>query len=202
MTPDHSRVPGLGPGEWSDEVRTLLLPTLAPVAAMEGHAPDTEERRPLAILTVFAHAPRLLGPFLPWASALALKGTLPRRDHEVLALRVAWNCRSEFEWGHHVAYARAAGITDDEIARVPLGPDADGWSPGDAALLRAVDELSDGSTIGDETWAVLAARYEPSALVEIPLVVGQYTMLSMVANSCVVELEPGHDPLPAEPRRV
>jgi alkylhydroperoxidase family enzyme len=166
---------------------------------MEGRAPDTEGRRPLAILTVLAHAPRLLGPFLAWASALALEGALPRRDHEILALRAVWNCRSEFEWGHHVAYARAAGITDDEIRRVPFGPEAGGWSTGDSALLGAADDLHRGSTVGDTTWADLQARYEPAALVEIPLVVGQYTMLSMVANTCGVELEPGHDPLPAEP---
>ena len=113
---ESGRVRGLGPVEWSDEVRVLLLPTLGPVAAMEGDAGGSEERRPLAVLTVLAHEPRLLGPFLGWASALALEGALPRRDHELLALRAVWNCRSEFEWGHHAAYARAVGIDDEEIA--------------------------------------------------------------------------------------
>jgi 4-carboxymuconolactone decarboxylase len=207
--PDHvsDRLRGLGPGEWSDEVRALLLPTLGPVAAMEGHgdvgadggADDGGERRPLAVLTYFAHAPRLLGPFLGWASALALEGELPRRDHELLALRAAWNCRSEFEWGHHALYARVAGIDDAEIARVVDGPDAAGWSELETALLRAADELHHDATIHDATWAVLAAHYEPTALVEISLVVGQYTMLSMLTNACGVELEPGHDPLPEPP---
>ena len=192
---ETDRIRGLEPGEWSEEVRALLLPTLGPVAAMEGDA-GSGERRPLAVLTVLAHEPSLLGPFLAWASALALEGELPRHDHELLALRAAWNCRSPFEWGHHAVYARAAGIDDGEIARVVAGPDAPGWSEHDATLIRAADELHRDATIDDATWAVLAASYEPPALVEISLVVGQYTMLSMLTNACGVELEPGHDPLP------
>lgn len=199
---DRPRVRGLGASEWTDEVRALLLPTLGPVAAMEGTpgaGEDGEERKPLAVLTVLAHAPGLLGPFLGWASALALEGTLPRRDHELLALRAAWNCRSPFEWGHHAVYARAAGIPDDEIGRLVHGPDAPGWPEHEAALLRAADQLHARSDVDDATWAVLAARYDEAQLVEIPMIVGQYTMLSMLTNACGVELEPGHDPLPAAP---
>jgi alkylhydroperoxidase family enzyme len=197
------RVPGLAPEEWTDAVRALLMPTLAPVAALEegGHTGDEDagERRPLAVLTVLARSPELLGPFLGWASALALEGRLPRRDHELLALRAAWNCRSPFEWGHHVVYARAAGIDDDEIARVVTGADAPGWTGHEAALLRAADQLHTTATVDDATWAVLAARYDRATLVEIPMIVGQYTMLSMLTNACGVELEPGHDALPPEP---
>jgi alkylhydroperoxidase family enzyme len=201
------RVPGLTPDEWTDAVRALLMPTLAPVAALEeggrpgegGAGEEGVEKRPLAVLTVLAHSPELLAPFLGWASALALEGRLPRRDHELLALRAAWNCRSPFEWGHHVVYARAAGIDEGEIARVVAGPDAPGWSGHEAALLRAADQLNGTATVDDETWAVLAARYDEATLVEIPMIVGQYTMLSMLTNACGVELEPGHDPLPPEP---
>jgi alkylhydroperoxidase family enzyme len=194
------RVPGLSPHEWTDEVRSLLLPTLDPVAALEGRdAGDTEARRPLAVLTVLAHAPELLGPFLGWASALALAGRLPRRDHELLALRAAWNCQSPFEWGHHVVYARATGLSEGQIAGVAEGPDAPGWAEHEVALLRAADELHATAAVADATWEVLAARYDDGQLVEIPMIVGQYTMLSMLTNACGVELEPGHDPLPVEP---
>jgi alkylhydroperoxidase family enzyme len=191
---DVRRLAGLASDEWSDDVRELLLGTLGPVAALEGMADS--ERKPLAILTFLAHAPRLLAPFLGWASALALEGVLPRRDHELLALRAAVNCASEFEWGHHVTYARAAGLDEAEIARVVDGPDAAGWSTADSDLLRAADDLARDATISDAVWETLAARYEPGALVEIALVVGQYTMLSMLANSAGVELEAGHEPLP------
>src|SRR5213595_1387254 len=81
-----------------------LLPLIAPPG-----------REPAKTMAVLARQPHLLSPFLGWAAALALNGVLPKRDHELLALRVASNCKSEFEWVEHVEYARAAGLTEAEI---------------------------------------------------------------------------------------
>jgi 4-carboxymuconolactone decarboxylase len=148
------------------------------------------------MLRAIAHHPRLLEPFLGFAAALA-RGELPRRESELLALRAAWNCRSEFEWGHHALYARAAGLSDAEIASVATGSDAPGWSHADRELLRAADELHASQSIGDATWAALASRWSPAQLVEIAFVVGQYTMLSMVAGALAIPLEDG---LPLLPR--
>ena len=108
---------------------------------------------------------------------------LPKRDHELLALRAASNCNSPFEWTEHSAFARAAGLSDDEIARVAQPVDRTAWSERDAALLTAADELTHTHNMTDGTWAVLAGHYDPPALVEILYVVGQYTMLSMVSNA-------------------
>ena len=83
-------------------------------------------------------------------------------------------------------YARAAGITDSEIVLVMAGPPSAGWTAQEAALLRAADELHATTTISAGTWAVLAGHYSPAALVEIVFVVGQYTMLSMLANAAGV----------------
>ena len=99
-----------------------------------------------------------------------------------------------------MAYARAAGLEDDEIDRIPEGPDAPGWAEADRLLLRAADELHAGQDVSDETWSALEAAYEPAQLVEIPFVVGQYTMLSMVANATGVPVEAGLPLLP-EPAR-
>ena len=194
-----ARIAKLQPDQWDEQVRTLLTPTLGPVAGLEGREAG-EERKPLDILLVLAHDPKVLGPFLAWAAALVFDGALSRRDHELLALRTAANCASDFEWAHHAVYARAAGLDEDEIARVAAGPNAVGWDPADAALLRAADELHVSKTIADATWERLAERLTPAALVEVPWVVGQYTMLSMVANATEVGIHPGEDVLPATRR--
>ncbi|HTL85619.1 MAG TPA: carboxymuconolactone decarboxylase family protein, partial [Acidimicrobiia bacterium] len=56
-------------------------------------------------------------------------------------------------------------------------------SESERALLDAADQLISGFDVSDDTWAVLAAAYDAPALVELLFVVGQYTMLSMVANA-------------------
>jgi alkylhydroperoxidase family enzyme len=162
-----------------DELRNdvaELLPLIAP--------PGREPARTMAVL---ARQPDLLSPFLSWAAALALQGVLSHRDHELLALRVASNCGSTFEWEEHAEYARAAGLADEEIALVARSLDEGAWTGAERALLSAADELGIDCDITDDTWAELTEHYDAPALVEILFVVGQYTMLSMVANAAGID---------------
>ena len=157
--------------------------------------PGWDESTP-NILGTIAHHPTLLEPFLGFAAALASRGVLPKRSAELLALRTAWNCRSSFEWGHHALYAREAGLGDDEIERIAKAPESTHWSAPDRALLRSADELHQQHTLNDDTWAELAGLLSEAQLVELVFVVGQYTMLSMLARATGVPLEPGLPPLP------
>ena len=109
-------------------------------------------------------------------------GTVPR-EHELLALRTVARCESSFEWDEHVAFARRAGISGIEIAALASLDVPGPWSPTDAALIQAADDLTAGRTIAQSTWARLADAYGDAELAEIPFVVGQYTMPSMVANA-------------------
>ncbi len=178
MSASDNRLVPQSPDDWSEHTKGLL-----------GSGGDGA--KPLNILNTIAHHPSLLEPFLGFAATLAVMGTLSRRDSELLALRTAYNCRSDFEWGHHVEYARDAGLSDAEIARVAVGAAADGWNADDRTLLTAADELHARHDVSAETWQALRARFSDAQLVEIPFVVGNYTMLSMVANATGVPLEEG-----------
>ena len=94
------RIPVPEPGELRADAEQLVA-AIAPPG-----------REPAKTMAVLAYQPDLLSPFLGWAAALALNGVLSNRDHELLALRVASDCKSEFEWVEHVEYARAAGLTE------------------------------------------------------------------------------------------
>ena len=169
------RIPVPTTGELRADV-AALLPLIA--------KPDREPARTMAVL---ARQPELLTPFLGWAAALALNGELSHRHHELLALRAACNCGSEFEWVEHVEYAREAGLTDAEIAAVAQPISGGPWSAAERALLRAADELHTDRDVSDATWQELTAHFEQPALVEVLFVVGQYTMLSMVANAAGIQ---------------
>lgn len=179
------RIPVPSPNELRADVAELL-----PLLGRDGREPP----RTMAIL---ARQPDLLAPFVGWAGALALNGTLSNRDHELLAMRAAWNCRSAFEWAEHVGYALAAGITDLEIDAVTQDVSAGQWSDAEAGLLRAADELHRDQDVSDAVWGVLVSAYDTVQLVEILFVVGQYTMLSMVANAAGIETPPGLPAMPA-----
>jgi alkylhydroperoxidase family enzyme len=177
---------------WSDETRKILGATTPASDHPEGQGPPN-------ILYTIAHHPTLLAPFLAFTAALALRGVLPRRDSEILALRASWNCRSAFEWGHHVEYALAAGIPAETIERIPAGPDHGDWIERDRLLLRVADELHRTQQLDDSTYAELKQQYSIAEIVEITFVVGNYTMLSMVANATGVPLEGRLPPFPGLP---
>ena len=71
------------------------------------------------------------------------------------------------------------------------GPDAEGWDPFDATLLRAVDELYKDIFITDKTWNELAERYNTPQIMDLIFTVGNYNMLAMAINSFGVQLEEG-----------
>jgi alkylhydroperoxidase family enzyme len=109
---------------------------------------------------------------------------------------VGWLCGAEYEWGQHVQIARAGGIEDAEITRVTEGPAARGWSPLEAALLRATDELHETQQISDATWEALTAHLDTRQILDLIFTVGQYTLVSMALNSLRVELDPGVEGFP------
>jgi alkylhydroperoxidase family enzyme len=150
---------------------------------------------PPHVFTTLARHRRLFRRWLRFAGALMPGGTLPRAESELMILRVAHNCGSEYEWRHHQRLGRAAGLTAEEVERVRRGPDAEGWSPRQRLLLRAADELHSDRTLSDELWAELRPQLSDAELIELCMLIGHYEMLAMTLNS--LQVEP--DPLPSGP---
>jgi 4-carboxymuconolactone decarboxylase len=134
--------------------------------------------------------------FSAFTSHFVTNYTIPLREKELLILRTAWLSRGQFIWGRHNNTGRKAGLTDEDISRIMDGPGAGGWSPFDAVLLRAADELHLSRFISDTTWNALAQRYSESQLLEVVMIVGNYTLLSMYQNTIGIQLEPGLKRLP------
>jgi 4-carboxymuconolactone decarboxylase len=154
-----------------------LLETLGPAGSLN------------AFTTLVRH-PKLFQRSLPLLSYVLQESTLPPRDRELLILRSAWLCRTEYEWSLHSVSGKQAGLSNREILRITKGPNAKGWSTFDTALLQATDELRKDTCISDSTWAALAKKYSEQQLMDLVFTVGQYTLVSMTLNTFGVELEP------------
>ncbi len=154
---------------------------------------------PYRLHRTLAHSPETLLKWMPWAEHILLSNRLPAREREILILRVAWNARCAYEWGMHAMVARRVGMTEADIAAVVEGPACPHWSPAEAALLRAADELMATNRVSDPTWAVLAAQHPPAALVDLLWLAGQFVTIAWLLNGLAIAPEAGLDPLPAEP---
>lgn len=145
----------------------------------------------LNIFRTMAHAPKALKAFLAWGNyVLSKKNDLPPREREIVILRTGFLCRSGYEWTQHAEIGRRCGLTDDEIERLKTGPGA-GWSPADAALIQASDELHHDHFISTATWATLLAHFSQKQAMDVVFTAGQYTQVSMLLNTFGVQLDEG-----------
>lgn len=164
------------PDDWDEPTRAVLERSSA-------------NGRLLNIFRTLGHHPDLLRRWQVFGNHVLRKQTLPERERELVILRVGWLCRAEYEWSQHVVIGRASGLGDDEIERITRGPDAEGWSAEDAALLRATDELVGDAFISDATWSELSKRWDTRQLMDLVFTVGQYNLVSMALNTLGVQLE-------------
>jgi len=174
----------------------LSQPRVAPLA--DG-ALDDEQREVLApfggrVLNIFrtmARAPKALKRFNLWGGyILSDRNSLASREREILILRTGWLCRSGYEWVQHRRIGLQSGLSQEEIDRIKLGPDAPGWSGADAALMRVADDLVRDFFVSDATWAGLSDLSERQRM-DAVFTVGQYTQVSMFLNSFGVQLDEG-----------
>lgn len=178
----------------------LSEPRIAPLVDNDTFTPEQRAalqgatfpgRAPLNIFRTLARAPEALTGFLSWGSyVLSKKNDLPGREREIVILRTGYNCRSGYEWVQHVEIGKRTGITDAEIAAIKKGADAN-WSPADAALIRACDDLHARQFISNETWAALKAHFSEKQCMDVVFTCGQYTQVSMMLNSFGVQLDEG-----------
>ncbi|MBL7493114.1 carboxymuconolactone decarboxylase family protein [Frankia sp. AgB1.9] len=182
-----ARIEPLPPREWPKEMRQIL-------AALEPPGTPrklTTEGRSKALNTLgtFAHHTTLSRAFYTFNGHLMSTTTLTGRQRELIVLRVAALRKTGYEWLQHTFIARDEGLSDEEIQRIALGPDAPLWDPLDAALLRACDELIGVGKIGDETWAVLADKLDVRQLLDVIFTVGAYETLAYLFASCAIDID-------------
>lgn len=186
MSPEQNppRIPPLPAAERSPEQAELVARTTV------GGRPE------MNIFATLVRHPRLYDRWTRFGNVLLARGLLPARERELAILRTGYLCATPYEWGHHVEIALAAGLTREEVDRVPAGPSHPDWSAHDAAVLKAADELHGDARIGDDTWGRLAAVYDDAQMIELCMVVGQYHLVAFTLNSLGVQREDGVEDLP------
>ncbi len=168
------RITPLPEAEWSEEQHALV----------ERYAPQVRIGNGFRTML---RVPELVEAVLPFVLFTTLDSTLAPRDRALLVLRTAWLAQSEAIWAEQAVLARAAGVTPAELHRVAEGPDAAGWDPFEATLLRLADELYRNSSVRDATWEALAARYDLYNLFDAVMAVNETTLVAMLYNSWGVQ---------------
>lgn len=182
-----SRLDPLPRCEWAPDLAAFVAGFRADVGAGRTEAGRASGAN---LLGTLARHPELTTAFLTFNGHVLYGTTLTPRQRELLVLRVARLRRSDYEWAQHVLLGRAAGLTDEEIARITSGPDAEGWAPLDRLLLIAADELLAEGSLNDGTWQALSGRLDERQVMDVVFTVGTYALVAMALRTFGVEPEP------------
>jgi AhpD family alkylhydroperoxidase len=125
--------------------------------------------------------------WLLFAAGLMPGGRLPRADTELVILRVSHLTDCPYEAAHHRPMGLRAGLDQAQIDAVTRELDGHAWTPRQAAILAAVDELHASSRISDSSFEALRVELDDRDLVELCMLVGHYEMIAGLINSLGIE---------------
>jgi len=151
------------------------------------HVIDDMHGRPLNIHAMMANHPRLLDAWWSLRMYLVNGGDLTQRHCELVILRISVRMKSWYEWASHVVRGIDSGLTVDEIQRIHscLGE----WDDADAALLRAVDDVTANNCICEATRTRLQKHFTNQQMLDIVLLHGMYQTLGCLINTWGLELD-------------
>ena len=131
--------------------------------------------------------------FLAWlpysGMLLGVLSKLPVKDAEVVILRVGHLRDCEYELQQHRRLARTRGIGPELQAKIFEGPDAEGLTDRQSALITATDEFVITRGVSPETWAMLASHLTTAQLIEFCMLAAQYDGLAATITTLNVPLD-------------
>ncbi len=179
------RIPAFRSEEVLVPARRLMAKIAGTASGNGGAIPD--ELIPEMLLTAMVHRD-LFERVAEVSLKLLQEPALPLRDRQLVILRVGWLHQIPYIWGEHVAVSKRLGLSSDDIEQVVAGSTSPHWTDHERALLQATEELIDEAMISDATWDVLAQRYDHAQLIELPLLVGQFSTVGYFQNALRIPL--------------
>jgi 4-carboxymuconolactone decarboxylase len=150
---------------------------------------------PLKLFRMVAHAESAYGPWLGYGGTLLTQLELDPLLRELAILQVARQVGSQYEWVQHDPIARAVGATGEQIDAIEAGRDDDPAFDADQSLVLQLTRttVNEGAA-SEQQVAALAERLGTRQVVELLLVIGNYTAIAMLIASTGLEPDPPLSP--------
>jgi 4-carboxymuconolactone decarboxylase len=124
---------------------------------------------------VLLHSPAIADRVAALGHVIRSGSRLTVADRELITLATGRAQGCAFVWESHVTAAREAGIASGTIAALEGG--GPGLGPREGTLVSFVNELCGTGSVSDATFRVAHDLLGTTAVVEMALTVGYYTML-------------------------
>lgn len=123
---------------------------------------------PLNLFRMWAHSPSTLPHVLSLGTACFRDTSLSPYQRGLICLLNASRLKSEYQWKQNLPAAKAAGITDAQIAALAIADtSASLWSAEDKALLHFLDAVIEGPEVNEAVFETARKSLTDQALVEV-----------------------------------
>lgn len=141
------------------------------------------------LFTVLGRHRPLFRAFWLYSGQLLGRGKLALSDTELVILRVAHLRNSRYELQQHTRLARTRGVDNALQDRIFAGPDAEGLTERQRALLRAVDEFVIRRDMSDGTFAALSSHLDRQQVIEFCALAAHYDGIAGILATLQVPMD-------------
>lgn len=140
------------------------------------------------------HAPHLGDPAQRLGERLRFEGVLPPRAREIAVLCVAAQWRADYEWWSHARIAAECGVEDEVIDAIRRRDPPTLTDPAERLVHDFSRALLDQRRVPDALYDETAAALGEEALVELVILLGYYSLVSMLLVAFEVPIPDGEPP--------
>jgi 4-carboxymuconolactone decarboxylase len=161
------------------------IPVAAYTPEQEKAAAEFRARRgvePFGPYAPLLRSPQIMIDVATLGRRLRYESSLPKDLKEQAVCQVARAHTQQFEWSVHVHEARKDGVPEPILAAIAEGRRPDDMTADQALMHDAVTELMTTKRWSDTTYARVTARFGERGAVEIPALIGLYSLLALVLN--------------------
>ena len=166
--------------------RLPLVETPEDPLAREQFAKLATGRGILNLHRMMAYAPELMKASGDMAVAFRHESILSRTLAEIVILRTAQVIDCDYEWERHVPIARAAGVSEQQIAEVGSWPQSNAFDPKEKIALKYAEILASGAAVDDQTFAELQRHFPPREIVALTMLVGFYVSTAIFIKALAI----------------
>lgn len=136
-----------------------------------------------------ANHPKILGAWSEFSVTLRHHSRTPRALRELVILRGAQLCRSEYEWAQHLKMARHAGVREAQIAQLANWRASGEFDTKEKAALALAEAVTAGR-VSDEVYREAMQHFDHHDYVELAVTAGFYAMVARTLDALGIQLEP------------
>ena len=136
-----------------------------------------------------ANHPAIVAAWTEFANTLRHGSRTPRPLRELVILRGAQLCGSEYEWAQHLNMARKAGVREAQIAALARWKASSEFSEKEKAALALAEAVTQGR-VTDEVYREAKRHFDHHDYVELAVTAGFYAMVARTLDALGIQLEP------------